>query len=76
MDLLVTLNGQKRFSKLDLSYVYQQLLLYRNYKEFLRVNTYKGLFQQNRLQYGVHSQTGIFQREMGKSSSRILLTIF
>ena len=73
MHLLVTLNG-KRFSKLDLSYVYQQLPLYKNYKESLRLNTHKGLFQLNRLQYGVHSLTWIFQREMEKRSSGILLT--
>ena len=73
MHLLVTLNG-KRFSKLDLSYVYQQLSLYKNYKELLRLNTHKDLFQPNRLQYGVHSLTRIFQREMEKRPSGILLT--
>ena len=41
MDLLATLNGGNRLSKLDLSYVYQQLLLQEDSKEFLRVNTHK-----------------------------------
>ena len=65
-DLLATLNGGKRFSKLDLSHAYQQLLLSEDSKELLTVNTHKGLFQLNRLQYGVHSAAGIFQREMEK----------
>ena len=47
-DLLATLNGGKRFSKLDLDYAYQQLLLHEDSKELLTVNTHKGLFQPNR----------------------------
>ena len=35
------------------------------------MNTHKGIFQQIRLQYGVHSATGIFQREIEKSLSWI-----
>ena len=65
-DLLATLNGKKRFSKLDLSQAYQQLLLHEDSKELLTVNTHKGLFQPNRLQFGVNSAAGIFQREMEK----------
>ena len=38
-------------------------------------NTQKGLFQPNRLQYGVHSTAGILQREMEKRLSGTLLTI-
>ena len=32
----------------------------------LTVNTHKGLFQPKRLQFGIHSASGIFQREMEK----------
>ena len=42
-DLLATLNGGKRFSKLDLSQAYQQLLLHEDSKELLTVNTLKAL---------------------------------
>ena len=69
------LNGRKRFSKSDLSHAYQQLLLHKDSKELLTVNTYKGLFQPSRLQYGVHSVAGIFQREMEKILSGISFTI-
>ena len=67
-----TLNGRKRFSKLDLSHTYQQLLFY---EELLTVNTHKGLFQPNKLQYRVHSAAGIFQREIEKRLSGTLFTI-
>ena len=72
-DLLNTLNGGK--TKLDLSHAYQQLLLHKDSKELLTLNTHKGLFQPNRLQYGIHSTMGIFQREMEKRLCGILFTI-
>ena len=52
------------FSKLDLSQAYQQLILSQNSRELLTINTHKGLFQPTRLQFGVHSASGIFQREL------------
>ena len=33
-------------------------------RELLTVNTHKGLFQPTHLQFGVHSASGIFQREL------------
>ena len=44
----------------------QQLELDSVTKELLAINTHKGLYQPNRLQFGVHSATGIFQRVMDK----------
>lgn len=75
MDLLAILNGGKKFSKLALSYVYQKLLLHKDSKELLRVNTHKGLSQSNRLQYGVHLEVGIFQIQMEKRSNGIPFSI-
>lgn len=43
-DFLATLNGGKRFSKLDLSHAYQQLLLHEESKELLTMNTHIDLF--------------------------------
>ena len=68
-DLLTTLNGGQKFSKLDLSHAYQQLLLDNESREYLTVNTHSGLFQPTRLQFGVHSASGVFQREMEKRLS-------
>ena len=74
-DLLATLNGGEKFSKLDLSQAYQQLVLEPKSREYLTINTHKGLFQPTRLQFGVHSAAGIFQREMEKRLSHVPFTI-
>ena len=74
-DFIAILNGGKRFSKIDLSHANQQLHLHEDSKELLTVNTHKGLFQQNRLQYGVHSAAGIFQKEMEKRLTGIPFTV-
>ena len=43
---------------------YQQLRLSPRSRELLTKNTHKGHFQPTRLQFGVHSASGIFQREL------------
>ena len=63
-DIFATLHGGEKFSKLDLSQGYQQLILSQNLRELLTINTHKGLFQPTTLQFGVHSASGIFQREL------------
>ena len=63
-DLFATLAGGTLFSKLDLSHAYQQLELDENSKALLTVNTHKGLYQYNRLSYGVSSAPSIFQAVM------------
>ena len=63
-DLFATVNGAEKFSKLDLNHAYHQLLLSLASRSFLTVNTHKGLFQPWRLQFGIHSASGIFQSEM------------
>ena len=63
-DIFATLHGGEKFSKLDLSQAYQQLILSPNSRELLTINTHKGLFQPTRLQFEVHSASGIFQREL------------
>jgi len=63
-DLFATLSGGKFFTKLDLSQAYQQLLLDEEAKKFVVINTQRGLFQYNRLPFGVSSAPGIFQRAM------------
>ena len=73
-DLLATLNGGQKFSKLDLSHTYQQLLLDNESREYLTVNTHRGLFQPTRLQFEVHSASRVFQREMEKRLTHIPFT--
>ena len=63
-DLLTTLGGCQKFTKLDMSQAYQQLLLEEESKEYTTINTHRGLYQYNRLPFGVSSPPGIFQRTM------------
>ena len=72
MDLFAALNGGEKFYALDLSLAYRQLLLSPESCPLLIVNTHKGLFQSKRLQFGIHSASGIFQREMEKCLDKIL----
>ena len=63
-DLLTVMGGSEKFTKLDLSQAYQQLLLDDESKKFTTINTHKGLYQYNRLPFGISSAPGIFQRTL------------
>ena len=63
-DLFTTLGGGEKFTKLDFKQAYQQLLLHDDSKKYTTINTHRGLFQYNRLPYGISSAPGIFQRTM------------
>ena len=53
--------GAKKFAILDLSQAYQQVQLDEQSKKYVVINTHRGLFQYNRLPYGIASAPGIFQ---------------
>ena len=61
-DLFTAMSGGKCFTKLDLSHAYQQLLLDEESKKYTTINTLKGLFQYQRLPFGISSAPAIFQR--------------
>jgi len=63
-DLLATLSKWKVFSKLDLTQVYQQLILDLQSQKFVVINTHKGLFHFTRLPFSISSALGIFQKTM------------
>jgi len=63
-DLFAKLAGGKYFTKLDLTQAYQQVELDDESKQYLTINTQKGLYQMNRLPYGIASSPAIFQRIM------------
>ena len=65
-DLLTVLAGGQKFSKLDLSQAYQQMLLNPDDKKYTTVNTHLGLFQYKRLSFGIASAPAIFQSQMEK----------
>ena len=58
------MTGGKPFSKQDLTQAYQQLLLAEDSKRYTTINTTKGLFQKQRLPFGISSAPAIFQRSM------------
>ena len=49
-----------KLSKVDMSHAYQQVLIDDDSKQYLTLNTQRGLFVYNRLAFGVSSE--IFQR--------------
>ena len=61
-DLFASLAGGQAFSKLDLAHAYLQLELNGESKKLVTINTQKGLFQYNRLPFGVSAAPSIFQR--------------
>ena len=63
-DLFAQLSGGKLYTKLDMSQAYQQIVLDKDSRKFVVVNTHRGLFQYNRLPFGVSSAPCIFQRTM------------
>uniref|UniRef100_A0A1X7SJ43 Reverse transcriptase domain-containing protein n=1 Tax=Amphimedon queenslandica TaxID=400682 RepID=A0A1X7SJ43_AMPQE len=61
-DLFSKLTGGTLFSKLDLAHAYQQIALDEESHKLTTINTHKGLFQYNRLPFGITSAPSIFQR--------------
>ena len=63
-EIFATLAGGKKFTKLDLSQAYQQILLDDSAKKLITINTHLGLYCYTRLPFGVSSAPAIFQRTM------------
>ncbi|XP_058880768.1 uncharacterized protein K02A2.6-like [Acipenser ruthenus] len=62
--LFAKLSEGAKFSKMDMSHAYQQVILDEESKKYVTINTHKGLFTVNRLPFGVSSSPAIFQRIM------------
>ena len=65
-DLLTVLAGGQKFSELDLSQAYHQMLLHPDDRKYTTINTHLGLFQYTRLPFGIASAPAIFQHQMEK----------
>ena len=63
-EIFASLAGGQRFTTLDLSQAYQQLVLDEASKELVTVSTHQGLYCYTRLPFGVASAPAIFQRTM------------
>ena len=62
--LIVKLSEGEKFTKLDLSQAYQQILLDEDSIEYVTINTHKGLYRPTRLPFGVASASAIFQSKI------------
>ena len=63
-ELATKLQGSTVFSKVDLKAAYNQLTLDESSREYLTVNTSKGLLKPTRLGFGYSSAPALFQRTM------------
>lgn len=62
--MFASLAGGEKYSKIDLSQAYLQFEVKPENRHYLTLNTHKGLYQCNRLMYGVASAPAIWQRKM------------
>ena len=58
------------FSKVDLKQAYSQMELSDEAKKLLTINTQKGLYQYNRLAFGIASAPAMWQRTMYQNPTR------
>ena len=63
-DIFATLAGGSLFTKLDLSNAYAQVKMDEKSRQYLTINTVKGLYEVIRLPYGVKTAPHIFQAIM------------
>ena len=63
-DIYASLGGGTLFSVLDLRHAYLQMEVEEHSRPFLTINTIRGLYQYQRLPYGVASAPAIWQRAM------------
>ena len=63
-DIFASLGGGQKFSKIALRQAYLQMEMEEESKKFLTINTHEGLFQYNRLVFGVASAPAIWQQAM------------
>ena len=63
-ELFSSLSGGQKFSKIDLSHAYQQMVLEEDSRKYVVINTHKGLYRYTRLLFGIASAPAVFQRTM------------
>ena len=63
-DLFANLAGGCSFTKLNLAQAYQQIPLEESSKQYVTINTHKGLYRYNCLPFGDSAAPAIFQRTM------------
>ena len=54
-DVFASLSGDKKFTKIDFSHAYLQMMLDEESKKFMVINTHKGLYQYTRMPFGTRA---------------------
>ena len=70
-DIFYKLQGGTVFTKIDLIDAYLQVELSENSKKFMVINTPYGLYEYQRLPFGISSAPGMFQRLMEQMTANI-----
>ena len=65
-DLLTILAGGKKFSKIDLSQPYQQMISEPDHRKYTTITTHLGLFQYTQLPFGIASAPAISNNKWRK----------
>ena len=63
-ELFSSLSGGQKFSKIDLSHAYQQMVLKEDSHKYVVINTHNGSYRYTRLPFGIASAPAVFQRTM------------
>ena len=63
-DLMASLTGGQKFSKIDLTSAYQQMALEEESRQYVTINTHRGLYRFTRLPFGIASAPALFQKAM------------
>ncbi|XP_063677789.1 uncharacterized protein K02A2.6-like [Bolinopsis microptera] len=69
-----SVRGGQKFSKVDIKKAYNNLLIREEDRVLTTLNTHKGLFQWNRLPYGISSSSAIFQSVMDDTLAGVPMT--
>ena len=71
-DIFASPGGGQKFSKLDLRQAYLQMEMEEASRKLLTINTHKGLFQYNRLVFGVEVLATSNGSSIGRNSSNAM----
>ena len=73
-DIFASLSGGEKFSKIDLTQAYLQMEVNDSTKQYLTLNTHKGLYHFNRLVFGIASAPSLWQHAIDQVLQNIPYT--
>uniref|UniRef100_A0A8C5PIS1 Gypsy retrotransposon integrase-like protein 1 n=1 Tax=Leptobrachium leishanense TaxID=445787 RepID=A0A8C5PIS1_9ANUR len=73
-DIFASLAGGQKFTKIDLRQAYLQFEVHPSSRKYLTINTHRGLYEYNRMVFGIASAPAIWQRKMDEILADIPFT--